>query len=356
MCLKSAVGGGVTTVMRRLLALVVVSASAQLAWAATGVIVLSTQPESKPVIVLYPARAVPSHFERGPYVFQFAPDATPLGGNGHLVVMSHGFSNSPWPMADLAQALVKAGFTVAMPDNSNNNFRYVRDVELGAWRNQPKDVSQAIQALKEDARFAPLLDFQHVGFYGMSAGGLTALMLAGARWSPALLAEHCNAHLPQEFSICVGLATELSGSAFDRLRLAVARQVIRFKMANDTAWESWNDPRITAVVAAVPIATPFDMGSLAQPRIPLGLVRAGQDAWLAPQLNVDAVRAACKSCILLSDIPGANHGSLLSPQVPGISPQEARLLHDLPGFDRGTLPGAYAAIVNFFSEKVLLKR
>ena len=44
--------------------------------------------------------------------------------------------------------------------------------------------SRAIDVVSHDARFAPLLALDRVGMYGMSAGGHTALSLAGGRWSP----------------------------------------------------------------------------------------------------------------------------------------------------------------------------
>jgi predicted dienelactone hydrolase len=187
----------------------------------------------------------------------------------------------------------------------------------------------------------------------MSAGGLTALTLAGARWSPALLARHCEAHIAEDFPACVGLSTELTGSVLDNTRIALAREVIRFRLGGDTTWRSWNEPRITAVVAAVPMAAPIDMASLVRPRVPLALVRAGQDAWLAPRWHLDAVRAACGAhCTLLSDMPQAGHGSILSPPVPEQPGPVARLLLDPPGFDRGVLPEVYTRIADFFLQNL----
>ena len=271
------------------------------------------------------------------------PTPRPLRGNGHLVVMSHGSGGSPWPQADLAIALVDAGFTVAMPEHAGDNYRDMRDVGPATWRHRPREVSQAIDAMAADARFAPLLDFRHVGVYGMSAGGLTALTLAGARWSPALLDAHCQAHLAEDFPACVGLSTALTGGLLDGMRLAVARRVIHSKLGSQTTLESWTDPRITAAVAAVPMAATIDMDSIATPRIPLGLVRAGKDAWLAPQWHIDAVRAACSGLRA-----GRRHARRPATarscrrSRPTCRRAAARLLDDPPGFDRASLPAVYA--------------
>jgi hypothetical protein len=46
---------------------------------------------------------------------------------------------------------------------------------------------------------ASLLSLDRIGMYGMSAGGHTALMLAGRRWPPPVLLKHCEAHLSEDF-------------------------------------------------------------------------------------------------------------------------------------------------------------
>lgn len=323
-----------------------------LATAATGVAVLAAPPDTGPVTVFYPTDAPAAPFVRGPFRFELAADAAPRRGNGRLIVMSHGSGGSPWPQADLARTLVDAGFTVAMPEHKGDNWHDMRDVGPDTWKHRPKEVSQAIDAMAADPRFAPLLDLRRVGVYGMSAGGLTALTLAGARWSPAALARHCEAHLSEDFPTCVGLMTELTGGMLDPLKRSVALRVIRFKFADDTAAQGWDEPRIAAAVAAVPMAVPINMATLARPRVPLGLVRAGQDGWLAPRWHIDAVRAACTGCVLLADMPDGGHGSILSPQLPDLPPRAARLLNDPPGFDRAAVVQAYAAITRFFVQNL----
>jgi predicted dienelactone hydrolase len=326
---------------------------ASAAQAATGLTVLPAPADSGPVTVFYPAAAPAVSVQRGPFNLNVAVDAAPAAGNRRLIVISHGSGGSPWEHTDLAQVLVTAGFTVAVPEHAGDNWHDHSAVGPASWRHRPHEVTQAIDAVAGDPRLAPLLDMKRVGVYGMSAGGLTALTLAGARWSPALLARHCDAHLAEDFPTCVGLSTELTGGPLDTLRLGLARRVIRAKFDNDTALEAWTDPRIAVAVAAVPMAAPIDMASLSAPRMPLGLVRAGQDAWLAPRWHIDAVRAACTGCVLLADMAEAGHGSILSPTPPNLPPRAARLLNDPPGFDRRTLDGVYTAMRDFFVQNLL---
>lgn len=324
----------------------------QVAHAATGLTVLPAPADSGPVTVYYPTSAPAVAVHRGPFTVQAAVNAAPVRGNGRLVVLSHGSGGSPWPEADLALTLVGAGFTVAMPEHAGDNWQDHSAAGPKSWKHRPQEVSQAIDAIAADARFAPLLDLRRVGVYGMSAGGLTALTLAGARWSPALFARHCAAHLAEDFPACVGLATSLTGGVLDTIRLAVARWVLAWRFADDTAAQEWNDARIAAAVVAVPVAAAIDMASVVTPRIPVGLVRAGQDAWLSPQWHIDAVRAACRTCTLLADMPQAGHGSILSPHPDDLPPRAARLLDDPPDFDRGSLTGVFVAITGFFVQNL----
>jgi len=345
-----------STTLPRRLALAALGLLAAAAHAGTGLLVLEGAP---PVTLAYPTSAPDTANARGPYTLQAAPGAPAAGGNGRLVVLSHGSGGGAVTEFDLAQALVRAGFTVAMPEHSGDNWQDMRDVGPVSWARRPQELSQAIDAVARLAapggRLAPLrLDLGRVGVYGMSAGGIAALTLAGARWSPAVQARHCGAHLAQDFPACVGLTTELTGGALDGAKLAIARSVIQHKWADDTDWRTAHDPRVAAVVAAVPMASPIDMASFARPRVPLGLVRAGRDAWLAPRFHIDAVRAACEPhCTLLADMAEGGHGATLSPPPVGLPPRAARLLDDPPGFDRArTLPTVYDAIVNFFQTRL----
>jgi len=323
-----------------------------LASASVGLTELPASGSDGPVTVFYPSSSADAPVKRGPFTLNVAWQGQPMRGNGRLVVLSHGSGGSPWPHGDLAHALVDAGFVVALPEHQGDNWHDMSQVGPQTWKRRPAEVSHAIDAVLRDARFAMLVAAERVGMYGMSAGGHTALTLAGGRWSPSLLLRHCEAHLAEDFQTCVGLSTQLRGNFFDGLKKTVALFVLRRKL-DDTAWYGHDDPRIRAVVAEVPLAADFDMASLAAPRVPLGLLRAGQDAWLAPRFHVGAVMAACASCDVLSDLPNAGHGSLLSPQPVGLNGLAATLLSDPPDFDRAQVPVAHGKIVQFFRGHLL---
>lgn len=308
-----------------------------------------------PVTVLYPTAAPERKVNRRAFALPLAEDAAPARGNGRLVVISHGSGGLPWVHSDLARALVAAGFVVAFPEHHADNARDPSRPGPESWKLRPGEVSRAIDAVQRDAALAPLLSFDKVGLYGMSAGGHTALAFAGGRWSPGQFRRHCEAHIADDFAACVGLITRLNGDALDGVKKTVAVSAIRLLFADD-GWYTHEDRRVQAVVAGVPFAADFDAASLAQPRVPLALVTADRDRWLAPRFHSSTVLQAClPRCELLADLPTGGHGALLSPPPPKerLGAIEQDLLLDPPGFDRALLPAVDQAIVAFFRAHLL---
>lgn len=303
-----------------------------------------------PVIVYYPTAATEQPVQRGPFNFLAAPDASPERGNGRLVVISHGSGGNAWVHSDLARELVKAGYVVALPHHRGDHAMDDDHPGPESWKLRPAEVSRAIDAVAQDARFAPLLSVDKVGVFGQSAGGHTALTLAGGRWSPGLFLKHCRAHIGEDFNACVGTATELHGDFLDGLKKLVAVGVLRQRFDEDTL-VGYTDPRIAAAVAGVPAAADFDPASLAQPKVPLGLVTAGRDPWLAPRFHSDRVLAACRPrCELIAHVAQGGHSILLGPMPPlgVLGKVERHLLADPQGFDRSELPAVNQKIVAFF--------
>jgi predicted dienelactone hydrolase len=340
--------------MKRFLLVCLLCLAAAWAQAGVGVTDLPGLQGDGPVTVFYPTSAADQPVQRGPQTLQLAADATPAPGNGRLVVMSHGSGGSPWVHSDLAKKLVEAGFVVAVPEHAGDNYKSMRDAGPASWKRRPAEVSRAIDSVAMDARFAPLLSLDKVGMFGMSAGGHTALSLAGGRWSPARMIRHCELHLEEDFYSCVGLATQLKGDYLDGLKKAVAIRLLRWGL-DDATWFTHNEPRIQAIVAEVPYSVDFDLQSLARPRVPLGIVLAGKDKWLIPRFHGAALVQACKTCVLVADVPSAGHGSFLSPQPPfdRLPALAVDLLSDPPGFDRSLVAATDARIVAFLRLNLL---
>lgn len=341
--------------MKKLLLAACALAVALGAQAGMGITQVPGRDADEPVTVFYPTEAKEERFTRGPFSFRLAADAVPVRGNGRLVVVSHGSGGAPWVHHDIARALVEAGFVVALPVHRGDNWRDTSQQGPASWKRRPLEVSQAIDAVGADARFAPLLALDRVGVFGQSAGGHTALTLAGGQWSPALFRKHCDANLEQDFPACVGTYTRLSGNVFDALKVSVARGVLRWRFDDDQL-VSYTDPRIRAAVAGVPAAADFDLATLAQPRIPLALVTSGRDIWLKPRFHSQPVLRAClPRCELLADLPEGGHSILLSPLPPldAMGALERELLSDPPGFDRTVLRDVDAKVAAFFVRHLL---
>lgn len=336
-----------STAIARLLAALLAALHGTSLFAGTGLTTVAPIGNDHPVTVFYPTRAADQLLTVGPFALSLARDAAPARGNGRLIVVSHGSGGWPFVHADLARVLVEAGFVVALPQHRGDSRGDDSTPGPESWKIRPAEVSRAIDAVGRDPRFAPLLSLDRVGVYGMSAGGHTALSMAGGAWSPGNFKRHCESHIAEDFHTCVGLATSQTGGPFDGMKRQIALSVIRSRF-DDDALQVHNDTRVAAVVAAVPAAADFDMGSMAAPKVPVGLVTAGKDAWLAPRFHAERVLAACKPCERVADLPTAGHGALLSPLPPGLTGLVGELLNDPEGFDRSSLPDVDKRITRFF--------
>lgn len=162
------------------------------AHAAVGMVELPANAAWGPMTVFYPTSAVSSVLRKGSFELEVALDSVPSADASRLVVISHGSPGSPWVHLDLVRALVNAGFVVALPEHHADNYKDDSDPGPPAWRRRPQEISRAIDRLAQEPAFAPTLDFARIGMFGISAGGHTALTLAGGRWSASRLRTHCR--------------------------------------------------------------------------------------------------------------------------------------------------------------------
>jgi predicted dienelactone hydrolase len=339
--------------LRTLLAGLALSGAAHAA--TVGTLTLPADEEGGAVTLFYPTTA-PGHPEtRGDLRLMLAPDAPPAAGNGRLIAISHGSGGGPWVHSTLAHALVDAGFTVVLPLHRGDNWTDPGRPGPESWKQRPAEISHAIDRVAADPRFATL-KLDRVGGFGMSAGGHTMLSLAGGAWSPERFRAHCEQHLAEDFNACVGLATGLTGGALDGPKLWLARRVLNWKFGGDAAPQTHTDPRLAAIVAGVPAAADFDAATLARPRVPLALITADGDRWLAPRFHSEAILAVCSGCERLVELHGAGHGALLAPPPPAdkLGRLECEMICDPPGFDRAAATAQWVgATVAFFRRHLL---
>jgi predicted dienelactone hydrolase len=305
--------------------------------------------------IFYPTLAIEAPVSQGPFRLSWALEGEPHQGNGRLVVISHGSGGSPWVHTDLARSLVEHGFVVAIPQHAGDNYIDSSEPGPASWKRRPREVSQAIDRVAAHPKFSALLRLDSVGVFGGSAGGHTALSLAGGEWSPSRFRDHCLSHIEQDFSSCVGFNTLLRGSWFDGLKVWAAKLIIRSRFGDD-APQRYIDKRVHAVVAMVPFAADFAPDSLRTPVVPLGLVIADLDINQVPSFHVKAVQSLCEPrCEVLVELVDGGHGAMLSP-LPPFEPGSIadRLLSDPPSFDRAkVIPELNESIAKFFFQQLV---
>jgi predicted dienelactone hydrolase len=330
-----------------------------------------------PVTLVYPTRAAEAPLALGPFVLNVALDAAPADpsepadGRRRLIVMSHGTGGNALSDHDLAATLARAGFVVAQPEHAGDNFRDVSGSGPVSWAQRPGEVSRVIDALGRHPAWGARLQLDRVGVHGMSAGGVTALSLAGAQWSVLQLVRHCLAHADEDAGFCFsGLPTAEAQAArrasFERARGAREADL----PAEMTAWHGGRaradgadpradprpDPRVAAITLSVPVAAIFSAESLARIAVPVGVLRAGRDEWLLPRFHADHVVAHCSRCRLLARLESAGHIELLSPWPQSVARRVAALQprggSPEPGFDAAERTAAFQAVAGFFRQQL----
>jgi predicted dienelactone hydrolase len=313
------------------------------------------QPDGGVTTVFYPSNEVEARVKKGPFELSWANNASASKGNGRLIVISHGSGGSPWVHTDLARVLVKRGFVVAMPQHWGDNNLDHSNPGPSSWALRPMEVSRAIDAVSAYQPLSQFLSLDAVGIFGGSAGGHTALSLAGGEWSPSRFRDYCKQYIERDFSSCVGSITRLRGNWLDSVKVWLAKRIISWRFSDDDL-QSYMDPRIKASAAMVPFAADFVPQSLAKPQIPLGLIIAGKDINQVPSFHVEAILKACQPhCEVIMNLPEAGHGAMLSPLPPfEIGSIESHLLSDPVSFDRSTnIAHLHELIADFFAKYLL---
>lgn len=322
------------------------------------------QPSSlaQPVTLVYPTDTVSRPTRFGPFTLDVAVDASPASGRHRLVLMSHGSSGSPLPDHALAARLARAGFVVAQLLHEGDNHLDARLAGPESFRLRPTEAVRVIDALAADPSWAARLDLGRVGVHGMSAGGVTALSLAGAQWRTLDLVRHCLAHPQEDEAFCFQGATTAERRADRQARFNRARFWPEFMLpAEIKAWHGGRspsadrpdprpDPRIASVTAAVPVAAIFSADSLQRIHVPVGLVSARLDTVVLPRFHSARVLANCSTCETLADLP-AGHFDVLWPWpedvARAVAAQQVRGGETTPGFDAALRDHAHERIVAF---------
>ena len=300
--------------------------------AAVGFTLLQVQDGSNPPIEVglwYPAEGTPRATRVGLFTQALVNDGLPKERNLPLVVISHGNGGDFAGHSDTALALARAGFVVAAPTHSGDNYRdQSRALDL---RGRVRQLSAVIDAVTSS--WVPgAVDAARIGAFGFSAGGLTVLIAAGGEPDLGRIAPHCVAH--PSFFDCRLIATH-AGSATGAMQGASLP----------------HDRRLRAIAVAAPaLGFAFDERGLRAVAVPVQLWRAGDDSVLPDPFYAEAVRLALPHPPEFHVVSNAGHFDFLAPCSEALAQVAPPICGSEPSFDRGRFHQLFnAELVGFFT-------
>lgn len=262
--------------------------------------VQASDADGKPftVGVWYPTEARPWPMLMGPVLMKVAQDGAVAGSKLPLVVISHGNGGGPGGHADLALALASAGYVVAAPMHTGDNFAdqsAAGAASLFSGRNRQlrATVDFMLKAWSGHDRIDP----ERIGAFGFSAGGFTVLTAVGAQPDMRLIAKQC-ATAP-EFVCEV---------------LRAAKSALLNPETAATADAFLPDVRIKAAVLAAPgLGFTITPEGFANVRVPVQLWHGEKDDKVPYATNAKLVREGLGARVEYRAVPGAAHLSFLAP-------------------------------------------
>ena len=279
--------------------------------------------------IWYPSQAPAQPTQVELFTQTLAQDAPVDGHALPLVVISHGSGGSFASHGDTAFALARAGFVVAAPTHTGDN-----------WRDQSRatDVAGRVRQLSAVIEYmvsawpAHAVDPSRIGAFGFSAGGFTVLAAAGGKPDLGRIAKHCADH----------------PAFFDCQLLRAHPPVPAIPGAAPVAFA--RDPRIRALVVAAPaLGFTFDAAGLARVTMPVQLWRAEDDAVLPEPFYAEAVRRALPHAPEMHAVPHAGHFDFLAPCPAALARIAPPICAREPGFDRAAFHESFnSEVVGFF--------
>ncbi len=286
-----------------------------------------------PTTIFYPSNGSPRWKWAGLWAAKLAPDGSVEGAKLPLIVLSHGTGGTSFSHLDTALALAQAGYVVAAPLHSGDN--YLDDAIVGRpewFQSRSKDVQRVDDYMLGQWPDRTHLDPDKLGFFGFSAGATTGLIAIGGEPDLGLIRTHCATD--PEF-VCTLL--KQSGDA---------------RPGKPATWS--HDPRLRAAVIVAPgLGFAFPRSGLKNVRAPVQLWQGDQDKQVPPASNAAAIEANLPARPEMHVVTGAGHSSFLPP-CGALSIALPKLLcADQADFDRKAFHRSFnAAVVRFFNQKL----
>jgi predicted dienelactone hydrolase len=259
-----------------------------------------------------------------------APDGRLLGDRLPLIIISHGSGGWFGGHVDTALALAEAGYVVAAPTHTGDNYRDKSGFgSIRVLAGRPRQVARVVEFMLSTWKGHQRLDGDRVGIFGFSAGGYTALIALGAAPDPSRIASYCAGN-PDE----------------PECRRTTER---RAPANSGSPMPNWvHEPRLKAAVVAAPgLGFIFDATALARVSTPVQLWGGAEDDVVSPR-STEIVRRSLPSPPEFHLVERAGHYAFLSPCA-----SAAIWCKDPPGFDRAEFHHQLnAAVVRFFDARL----
>lgn len=126
-------------------------------------------------------------------------------GKFPLVLISHGAGGNAGQYGWIASELARSGFVVVIPNHPGSTSRNSSAAEAVKLWKRPADLSAVLDAIEVDPELNSYMDLESIAVLGFSAGGYTAMAIAGALVDPKKLENFCDAPDPN-MSDCAFLA------------------------------------------------------------------------------------------------------------------------------------------------------
>ncbi len=293
--------------------------------------------ENIPVSIVYPTKipAVPVRF--GLFELDLAIAAPIVSGHFPLVVISHGSGGTNLGHRSIAFELVKKGFVVAMPLHPKNNYKDNSAEGTGKnWINRPKHIKAVIDSIAENEKFSSNVDTKSVAVIGHSAGGYTALAVAGG-----------VANTKHLYQLCIDAPKE--NEVFCGIGGAIPEKVISEEIKNPV------DPRVKAIVLMAPVGVMYKSeNALENVDATMLLLSAEKDTQLIEANHADLIARNYKhkNKLTYRTIKNAGHYSFITPFPESMKGSLGEVGEDPEGFDRSAFHKTLSKEIADFIVKV----